>query len=103
MVKRKRRTKTTTNNNTNKGFRSWLEATHADDVVHVDYTLRIIDNICEDETQVSLKQVLQNGSCMCSMKLFGVYIKFPRGGNGNHPIIVISLNLLVSQLLFYTL
>ena len=49
----------------------------------MDYTLRIIDNLCEDETQVSLKQVLQKGSCMCSMDLFGVYIKFARGGNGN--------------------
>ena len=65
------------------GFRSWLKSTHADDAVHGDLTLRIIDNLCEDETQVSLKHVLQNGSCMCSMELFGIYIKFPRGGNGN--------------------
>ena len=45
--------------------------------------MRIIDNLCEDETQVSLKQVLQKGLCLCSMDLFGVYIKFPRGENGN--------------------
>ena len=29
------------------GLRSWLEATHADDVVHMDENLRIIDNIVE--------------------------------------------------------
>ena len=33
------------------GFRSWLEATHADDVVHMDEHLRIIDNLFEDVTQ----------------------------------------------------
>ena len=32
----------------NNGFQSWLEATHVDDVVHMDETLRIIDNPCED-------------------------------------------------------
>ena len=37
------------------GFRSWLEATHADDVVHMDEHLRIIDNLFEDVTQESLK------------------------------------------------
>ena len=66
-----------------KGFRSWLEATHADDVVHMDETLRIIDNLCEDVSQASLKQVLDNSSCTCIMELFGVYIEFLRGGNGN--------------------
>ena len=39
------------------GFRSWLEATHADDVVHMDENLRIIDNLFEDVTQESLKQI----------------------------------------------
>ena len=66
-----------------KGFRSWLEATHADDVVHMDETVRIIDNLCEDVSQASLKQVLDNSSCTCIMELFGVYIEFLRGGNGN--------------------
>ena len=56
LVKRKIRIKTTTTNN-NMGFRSWLEATHADDFVHMDETLRIIHNLCEDVTQDSLKQV----------------------------------------------
>ena len=65
------------------GFRSWLEATHADDVVHMDETLRIIDNLCEDVTQESLKQIHENCSCTCIMELFGVYIKLLRGGNGN--------------------
>ena len=41
------------------GFRSWLEATHADDVVHMDETLRIIDILCEDVMQESMKQVLE--------------------------------------------
>ncbi len=45
------------------GFRSWLEATHADDVVHMDEHLRIIDNLFEDVTQESLKQIHENGSC----------------------------------------
>ena len=54
--------KTTTTNN-NMGFRSWLEATHADDVVHIDDNLRIHDNLCEDVTQESLTQILENGSC----------------------------------------
>ena len=31
------------------------------DADHVDETLGIIDNLCADETQASLKQVLQNG------------------------------------------
>ncbi len=65
------------------GFRSWLEATHADDVVHMDETLMIINNLCDDVTKESLKQVLENGSCTRIMELFGVYIKFLRGGNGN--------------------
>ena len=78
-----------TNNNNNKGFRSRLEATHADDVVHMDDTLRIIDNLCENVSQASLKQVPENNSCTCIMELFGVYIKFIRGGNGK------SLNNLV--------
>ena len=34
-------------------------------------------------SQASLKQVLDNSSCTCTMKLFGVYIEFLRGGNGN--------------------
>ena len=66
-----------------KGFRSWLEATHADDVVHMDETLRIIDNLCEDVSQASLKQFINNSSCTCIMELFGVYIEFLRCGNGN--------------------
>ena len=79
MVKRKRRTKATTtnhnnNNNNNKGFRSWLEATHADDVVHRDETFMIIDNLSEHVSPVS---------CTCIMELFGVYIKFLRCGSGN--------------------
>ena len=49
----------------------------------MDETLRIIDNLGEDVRQASLKQVLENGSCTCIMELFGVYIKFVRGGNGN--------------------
>ena len=61
-----------------KGFRSWLEATHAVDVVHMDETLRIIDNLCEDVSQASLKQVIVNSSCTCIMELFGVYIEFLR-------------------------
>ena len=36
------------------GFWSMLEATHPDDVVHMDVTLRIIDNFCEYVTQESL-------------------------------------------------
>ena len=49
----------------------------------MDATLRIIDNICEDVTQASLKQVLENGSCTFIMELFGVHIKFIRGGHCN--------------------
>ena len=45
-----------------KGFRSWLEATHADDVVHMDETLRIINNLCEDVSKASLKQVIDNSN-----------------------------------------
>ena len=60
-----------------------VEATHADAVVHMDDTLRIIDNLYEDLRQASLKQVLESGSCTCIMELFGVYIKFLRGGNDN--------------------
>ena len=45
------------------GFRSWLEATHADDVVHMDEHLTINDNLFEDVTQESLKQIHENGSC----------------------------------------
>ena len=76
LVKRKRRrtTTATTNNNNNKGFRSWLEATHADDVVHKYETLMIRDNLCEDVSPVS---------CTCIMELFVVYIKFLRYGSGN--------------------
>ena len=72
------------------GFRSWLEATHADDVVHIDDNLRIHDNLCEDVTQESLTQILENVSCTCIMELFGVYIKFLRGGNGNLPTFWLS-------------
>ena len=53
------------------------------DVVHMDDSLRIIDNICEDVGQSSLKQVYENGSSTCIMELLGVYIKFLRCGNGN--------------------
>ena len=53
------------NKNNNKGFRSWLEATHADDVVHMDDIFRIIDKRCEDVSPVS---------CTCIMELFGVYV-----------------------------
>ena len=75
LVKRKRTTTTTTtNNNNNKGFRSWLEATHADDVVHMDDTFRIINYLCEDVSPVS---------CTCIMELFAVYIKFLRCRSGN--------------------
>ena len=52
----------------------------------MDEALRIIDNLCEDVTQESLKQIHENGSCTCTgciMELFGVYIKFLRGGIGN--------------------
>ena len=49
----------------------------------MDESLRIIDNICEDVRQASLKQVLEKDSCTSIMDLFGVYIKFVRGGNGN--------------------
>ena len=72
------------------GFRIRLEATHADDVGHMDETLRIIDNLCEDVSQASLKQVLDNSSCTCIMELFGVYIEFLRGGNGNISTIWLS-------------
>ena len=85
-----------------KGFRSWLEATHADDVVHMDDTLRIIDNLCEDVSQASLKQVIDNSSCTCIMELFGVYIEFLRCGFGylsayvlwyKEPIAVCKINI----------
>ena len=46
-------------------------------------TMSTLMKLCEDETQSSLKQVLRNGSCMWSIELFGVNIKFPRGGNGD--------------------
>ncbi len=62
------------NKNNNKGFRSWLEATHADDVVHMDDIFRIIDTLFEDVSPVS---------CTCIMELFGVYIKFLSCGSGN--------------------
>ncbi len=66
------------------GSHSCLEATHADDVVHMDETFRIIDNLYENITQASQNQVLENGSYnTCIMEVFGVYIKFLRGGNGN--------------------
>ena len=34
-------------------------------------------------SRTSLKQVLDSSSCTCTMELFGVYIEFLRGGNGN--------------------
>ena len=46
-----------------KGFLSWLQANHTDDVVHVNETLKTIGNMSNDVSQTSLKQVLQNRSC----------------------------------------
>ena len=46
-----------------KGFLSWLQAKHTDDVIDMDETLKTIGNLCKDVSQVSLKQVLQNMSC----------------------------------------
>ena len=59
-----------------KGFLSWLQASHTDDVVHMDETLNTISKLCKDVSQVSSKQVLQNMSCARIMYLFQVYLEF---------------------------
>ena len=65
------------------GFLSWLQASHTDDVVHVDDTLKTTSNLCKDVSQESLKQVFQNMSCARIMYLFEVYLAFLRVGNGS--------------------
>ena len=66
-----------------KGFLSWLQSNHTDDVVHVDETLKTFSNLCKDVSQVSLKQVFQNMSCARIMYMFEVYLEFLRVGNGS--------------------
>ena len=46
-----------------KGFLSWLQANHTDDVIDINETLKTISNLCKDVSQASMKQVLQNISC----------------------------------------
>ena len=66
-----------------KGFFSWLQANHTDDMVHVDETLKTISNLCKYVSQASLKRVFQNMSCARIMHLFEVYLEFLQVGNGS--------------------
>ena len=66
-----------------KGFLSWLQANHTDDVVHMDETLKTTSNLYKDVSQASLKYVFQNMSCARIMYLFEVYFEFLRVGNGS--------------------
>ena len=61
-----------------KGFLSWWQANHTDDVIHMDETLNTINNLCKDVSQASLKQVFQN--MLCARE---VYLEFLRVGNGS--------------------
>ena len=66
-----------------KGFLSWLQANHTDDVVHMDETMNATSNLCKDVSQASLKQVLQNKSCARIMYLYEVYLEYLRVGSGS--------------------
>jgi len=66
-----------------RGFHSWLQDNYSNDVDHMDETMKVISNLCEDVSQASLEQVIQNRLCARIMNLFEVYLDFLRVGNGN--------------------
>ncbi len=66
-----------------KGFLSWFETTHMNDMVHMDETLRRIDSLGKDVSQDTLKEVLENSSCKHIMELFEVYRQLLRDENGS--------------------
>ena len=58
------------------------QASHTDDVVHMDDTLKTTSNLSKDVSQASLKQVFQNRSCARIMYLFEVYLEFASQPSG---------------------
>eukprot|EP00745_Piridium_sociabile_P027749 TRINITY_DN44663_c0_g1_i3.p1 TRINITY_DN44663_c0_g1~~TRINITY_DN44663_c0_g1_i3.p1 ORF type:complete len:1606 (-),score=395.32 TRINITY_DN44663_c0_g1_i3:590-5317(-) len=62
-----------------KGFLTWMETTHPSDLVHLDETLQIINDLCKDDA--SLNQVLKNKACARIMARFDIYLQFLRSGN----------------------
>ena len=66
-----------------KGFLSWMEATHMNDMIHLDETLMIIDGLGNEVSQTSLNTVLENKSCARILEWFKAYCEFLRSGNGN--------------------
>ena len=66
-----------------KGFCSWLETTHRDDLVYMDDALESIDGLCKDVSKVKLKDVLDNQSYICIMEHFSTYLNSLRDKNGS--------------------
>ena len=64
-------------------FLSWLEVNHPTDIVHMDETLSIINELSKDVSQASFADVIQNTSCGTILALFDTYLIHLRCDNGN--------------------
>ena len=64
------------------GFRSWLETTHVEDMVHLDKALEAIDSVAKEISHADLEQILNNPSCTRILDLFEEYTDMLRLGSG---------------------
>ena len=65
-----------------KGFLPWIEINHSDEQVHLEESLTIVNGLCEDVSQATVREMMANQSCKHIFKLFEVYLDYLRKENG---------------------
>jgi len=66
-----------------KGFLPWLETNQREDLVHMEETLEVISNLCNDVYQAAFQKMLENKSCARTLRLFELYLEYLRWENGS--------------------
>ena len=66
-----------------KSFLPWLETRQREDLIHMEETLEVIGNLCDDARQAAFQKVLENKSCARTLRQFELYLDYLRRESGS--------------------
>ena len=65
-----------------KGFHPWLEQILQEDLIHLEATLLLVNNLCEETSQTGFEGVLEQDSCQHTLARFSEILSYLRENNG---------------------